>query len=176
MVRMPKRRDESSYDADYNAVKELRALANEHGIAIVLVHHLRKQEADDAFDTISGTLGLTGAPDTILVLKRDSSGGIVLHGRGRDLIEIEKAMTFNPDSCTWTIAGEIGEVRASNARKDILAAMRDIELPASPADIAAGANMKRENVKKLLAKMMDDGIIKKSDYGKYDLVGTPKYA
>jgi hypothetical protein len=169
MVRAPKKRDESNYEADYNAVKELRTLANELGIAIVLVHHLRKQEADDAFDTVSGTLGLTGAPDTILVLKRDGTGSIVLHGRGRDLIEIEKAMTFNPDSCTWTIAGELGDVRASNQRKAIIATMREIELPASPADIAAGANMKTPNVKKLLAKMTDDGTVKKCGYGKYDL-------
>ena len=54
-----------------------------------------KAIADDAFDTISGTLGLTGAPDTILVLKRESSGHFVLHGRGRDLVEIEKAMSFD---------------------------------------------------------------------------------
>jgi hypothetical protein len=169
MVRAPKKRDESTYDADYGAVKELRALANEHGIAIVLVHHLRKQDADDAFDTVSGTLGLTGAPDTILVLKRDSSGSIVLHGRGRDLVEIEKAMTFNPDACIWTIAGEVREVRTSNERKTILAAMREIELPASPTAIAAAANLKHGNVKKLLPKLMDAGLIKKCDYGKYDL-------
>jgi len=86
MVRMPNRKDQSTYDADYAAVKELRKLANEAGIAIVLVHHLRKADADDAFDTVSGTLGLTGAPDTILVLKRDTAGNVILHGRGRDLV------------------------------------------------------------------------------------------
>jgi hypothetical protein len=169
MVRAPKKAQESSYDADYGAVKELRALANEYGIAIVLVHHLRKQEADDAFDTVSGTLGLTGAPDTILVLRRDTSGNTVLHGRGRDLVEIEKAMNFNPDACTWTIAGEVRDVRISNERKAILAAMREIELPASPTDIAGAANIKPANVKKLLPKMMDDGTVRKCDYGKYDL-------
>ena len=41
----------------------------------MLVHHLRKADADDAFDTVCGTLGLTGAPDTILVLKRDTTAG-----------------------------------------------------------------------------------------------------
>jgi hypothetical protein len=172
MVRTPKKRDESTYDGDYNAVKELRALANEHGIAIVLVHHLRKQESDDAFDTVSGTLGLTGAPDTILVLKRDGSGHIVLHGRGRDLVEIEKAVTFNPDACTWTIAGEVRDVRTSNERKTILAAMREIELPASPTDIAGAANMKLTNVKKLLPKMINDGTARKCAYGKYGLAET----
>lgn len=85
MVRSPKKRDESPYEADYATVQELRTLAARHGIAIVLVHHLRKMDSEDAFDTISGTLGLTGAPDTILVLKRDTSGAIILHGRGRDL-------------------------------------------------------------------------------------------
>ena len=169
MVRAPKKRDETGYDADYNAVKELRALANQYGIAILLIHHQRKAEADDAFDTVSGTLGLTGAVDTILIVKRDSSGNMVLHGRGRDLVEIEKAMTFNPDACTWTIAGELSDVRASSARKDIIAAMREIELPASPAEIATAADMKPNNVKKLLLKMVQDGAVEKANYGKYNL-------
>ena len=60
-------------------------------------------DADDAFDTVSGTLGLTGAPDTILVLKRDGSGAVILYGRGRDIPELEKAITFNVESCTWNV-------------------------------------------------------------------------
>jgi RecA-family ATPase len=114
MVKAPKRRDESSYDADYAAVKELCTLANQYGFAIVLVHHLRKADADNAFDTVSGTLGLTGAPDSILVLKRDSSGTVILHGHGRDLAALEKAMAFNREACTWSIAGEIGETGRSH--------------------------------------------------------------
>jgi hypothetical protein len=169
MVKAPKKLAETGYDADYNAVKELRALANQYGIAILLIHHQRKAEADDAFDTVSGTLGLTGAVDTILIIKRDSSGNMVLHGRGRDLVEIEKALAFNADACTWTIAGEVSEVRASNARKNILAAMREIELPASPAAIATAADMKAVNVRKRLAKMAEDGLVEKADYGKYTL-------
>ena len=61
VVRPPNRKEQGTYDADYAAVKELRDMALEYGIAIVLVHHLRKAEADDPFDTVSGTLGLTGA-------------------------------------------------------------------------------------------------------------------
>jgi len=45
---MPNRKDQSTYDADYVAVKEVRKLANVAGIVIVLVHHLRKADADDA--------------------------------------------------------------------------------------------------------------------------------
>src|SRR5262249_44319705 len=106
MIRALKKIDESNYQSDYLALLELRALANEFGIAIPVSHHLRKAEADDPFDTISGTLGLTGAVDSILVLKRDSYGSYVLHGKGRDLVEVEKAMTFDRNACLWRVEGD----------------------------------------------------------------------
>jgi RecA-family ATPase len=167
MVRTPKKRDESSYDADYGAVKELRDLANKHGIAIVLVHHLRKAEADDAFDTVSGTLGLTGAPDTILVLRRDGSGNIVLHGRGRDLLEIEKALAFDRESCVWRIVGEASEVQKTNERTKILLAIDEASEPLGPRDVAAATGMREVNVRRLLTRMTKDGAIEKVAYGKY---------
>jgi hypothetical protein len=52
MVRMPNRKDQNSYDADYAAVKDLRDLGGKHGVAIVLVHHLRKAEAPAAIQTL----------------------------------------------------------------------------------------------------------------------------
>jgi hypothetical protein len=167
MVRAPKKREETNYDADYAAAKELRALASEHGIAVVLVHHLRKQDSDDAFDTVSGTLGLTGAPDTVLVVKRDTGGTIVLHGRGRDLVEIEKAMTFNGGACTWTIAGDARIVRMSSERQAILAALAEATEPLSPKDIAEASRMSVGSVKHLLRKMAADGAALKTGYGKY---------
>ncbi len=47
MVRMPNRKDQSTYEADYAAVKEVRKLANVAGIVIVFVHHLRKAECEE---------------------------------------------------------------------------------------------------------------------------------
>ena len=169
MVRAPRRRDESTYDLDYSAVKELRTLAAEYGVAIVIVHHLRKAEADDAFDTISGTLGLTGAPDTILVIRRDSSGAIVMHGRGRDLVDFEKAMTFNKDACTWTITGNASDARMSAERHAILEALKNGA--GTPADIADTAGLKRGSVRHLVLKMAREGTLKKTADGKYEAAG-----
>jgi hypothetical protein len=170
MVRAPKGRDQTQYEADYNAVLTLRALAAERGIAIVVIHHLRKMDSDDAFDTVSGTLGLTGAPDTILVLKRDQSGAIILYGRGRDLVEIEKAMSFDRATCTWTIAGEVQEARRSAARQKILDAMVELGEPAGPSEIAALARTTIGNAKQLLRKLVEAGIVCKPEKGKYALV------
>jgi hypothetical protein len=167
MVRTPKQRDETNYDADYRAVLDLRTLASKDGVAVVVVHHLRKAEADDAFDTVSGTLGLTGAPDSVLVLKRESNGNVVLHGRGRDLVEIEKAMLFNRDSCMWVILGDASETRVSAERKAVLNAMEGLPTPASPTEIAAAAELKPGNVRRMLARLAREGTVQRTERGRY---------
>lgn len=167
MVRSARKREETNYESDYMAVLELRQLANEFGIAIVLVHHLRKADSDDAYDTVSGTLGLTGAPDSILVLKRDSNGTIVLHGRGRDLIEIEKAMAFDAQTCLWRIAGDADAVRRSRERNAVLKAIQEANEPIGPNDVAAATGMKATNVRYLLGKLVEEGLLEKATYGKY---------
>jgi hypothetical protein len=40
------------------AIAGLHKLAHARGIAIVVIHHVRKMEADDPFDMVSGTNGL----------------------------------------------------------------------------------------------------------------------
>ena len=65
-VRPPKGRNQSDYDADYEGCEGLVKLAHEFaGLAIMIAHHTRKMDADDVFDTVSGTLGLIGGVDTI---------------------------------------------------------------------------------------------------------------
>jgi hypothetical protein len=170
MVRMPNRKDQSTYDADYSAVKDLRALAHQYNVAIVLVHHLRKAEGDDVFDTISGTLGLTGCPDTIMVIRRDSTSGTTLHARGRDLPDIEKAVKFDLETCVWTVLGNAGTVRQSDQRATIVEAMTEAgDEPLGPNQIAAITGMKSANVRYLLGRMKSDGIVRKAARGKYTL-------
>jgi predicted transcriptional regulator len=172
MIRTLKKTDESNYQSDYLALIELRKLAGEFGIAFVVSHHLRKAGAEDPFDTISGTLGLTGAVDSMLVLKRDSYGGYVLHGKGRDLAELEKALTFNRETCVWTITGEAVAVRRSSERQAVLDAIEEAKQPIGPNDIADTAGTKATNVRKLLRKLVNEGVIEKSTYGRYQLKGT----
>jgi hypothetical protein len=168
MVRAPNRRDLSAYDADYQAVKELRILAHEKGIAVAIVHHLRKAEADDAYDTVSGTLGLTGAPDTVMIIRRDGDR-TVLRARGRDLEEIERAVRFDTDTCTWIVLGEARDVRQSDERSAITEALTEAEEPLGPNQIAAVAGMRAGNIRRLLGKMKRDGVVAKTKRGKYAL-------
>ena len=169
MVRTPTRKDRNYYEADYESVRELRDPAAAHAIAIVVVHHLRKAEADDPFDTVSGTLGLTGAVDTILLLWREGNG-TVLAARGRDVEETTKAVMFNRENCTWSIIGDADAVKRSAEREAILKALAEAgEEPLSPHQVAMATGMKPTNVRKLMQSMKADGMIKAAKYGKYVL-------
>jgi RecA-family ATPase len=95
-VRSAKARMKAAYDLDYQSIAGLQDIARQRGIAIVVIHHTRKADADDAFDTVSGTLGLTGAADAILVLQK-RSGSITRHACGRDIEDSETALQFNKD-------------------------------------------------------------------------------
>jgi hypothetical protein len=136
-------------------------------VAIVIVHHLRKSVGEvDPFEKVSGTLGLSGAADTVLVLDRDASGA-TLYGRGRDIEEIETAVEFNKETNTWRVLGEAAEVRRTNERAAILSVLIDADEPISPRDIAAETGMPRNNVDQLLFKMAKAGEVLKSGRGHY---------
>ena len=74
------------YNEDYSALAGLQRFAGERGIAVLVVHHLRKAGADDFGDEISGTLGLTAAVDGYLVLRGDGND-VELCLRSRDIEE-----------------------------------------------------------------------------------------
>lgn len=166
-------RNTAAYDADYAAISGLQGLASKYSVAIVIVHHLRKNAADnDPFDKVSGTLGLSGAADTILIIDREGQG-IVLYGRGRDIEEIETAITFEKSSCRWRVMGSASEVRMSGARKTILEVLKGSSTAMSPADIAAETGMRPANVRQLLPKLVKEGGAMKAERGKYVLGLVP---
>lgn len=60
-----------SYANDYELIGKLKRFADENVVCVLVVHHTRKQQADDKFDRISGTNGLLGAADGALILEKE---------------------------------------------------------------------------------------------------------
>jgi hypothetical protein len=152
-----------SYDLDYEAIAELQKIASDTGVAILVIHHTRKGEADDPLDAVSGTLGLAGAADAVLVIDRKSDG-VRLYGRGRDVDEIDKAMLFDKATCRWTIIGETADVRRSKERQEILDVLVE---PTKLKDIAAVIGKPVKTVFRLLEKMAAKGEITRPSRGVY---------
>jgi len=167
--RKPANGKASLYSADYDAITGLQKIATDYGIAIIVLHHDRKSDADDAFDTISGTLGLPAGADTILIIKRRSNG-VTLFARGRDIEESETAMQFDKETCRWTILGKASEVQRSNERARVIAALRASVQPLSTKEIMIEADMPNRNAADvLLSKMVRDGEIERAGRGRYRL-------
>lgn len=163
---------QSGYDYDYDAVHQLQLLCADYpGLAIVLVHHLRKSEGgDDPLDAISGTLGLNAGTDSVLVLNRNGDG-LVLGGRGRDIDDVDKAMEFDKETCRWRVLGDREKVHSSSQRELVLAAMRAEGGAMTPGDIASEIDSSHEAVKKLLVRMHRAGEIRKVRRGLYVIPG-----
>lgn len=149
---------DSQYQADYEAMRGLHGLANRNGIAIIVVHHVRKADADDPFDTVLGSTGLTGAADATLVLT-NTSDGKVLYGRGRDLVEFEAAVAFDTDTCHWSDLGRPFEAYASETRKAIREALKAGML--TPKEIADFGDIDYDLCAKTLQRMAQGGEIGK---------------
>lgn len=163
-VRPPKKGNQDSYAADYEAIAPLQRYASEHRLAVVVVHHVRKAEADDPLEAVSGTNGLTGAADSVMVLDRNHEGA-KLYGRGRDIEEIEKAIRF--DKGKWEMLGDADDAKRSDQRRKVLVALKGSETPMKPDEIAHETGMAVGSVNQQLRALVRSGDAERIGYGQY---------
>ena len=166
-VRPPAGNRESMYAADYATAAPLQQLATEYGVAILLVHHTRKATSDDFLDAVSGTQGLAGAADAVLVLRRSrTAADAVLAVTGRDISEAEHALTFDPQLCTWRMLGDARVHALSPERRAILKVVTEAG-SLRPKQIAEASDVDYEVVKKLVVKMAEAGDLVTDGAGTY---------
>ena len=165
--RAPMTNRQNAYDQDYHALAKLQELATRRRITILVVHHTRKGSSDDPVEEISGTLGLAGAADGFLVLKRTSSGATLI-GRCRDTEDVDLAMQFSNEICRWTILGEAADVQRSEHKGRVLVALEEAGATGlTPSEIAAEVEgLRHENAKQLLRRMAKAAEVQ-SEQGRY---------
>lgn len=91
-----------SYSNDYEDIRPFKEYTDTHELALILVHHTRKDETGSPFDRISGTNGLLGAADGAFLLYSDKSGA-VLDFVGRDLPSQRYELNFDQERCLWEL-------------------------------------------------------------------------
>lgn len=102
-------REDSSYANDYEDIGQLKALADELGITVLLVHHNRKMRDSDPLNNPSGTTGISGALDTILVLDRSKreEDCATLYCTGRDVPTRQLDLRMKSgDTCAWELLSD----------------------------------------------------------------------
>ena len=114
---MPPAGNGSQYGHDYKVLSQLKATADAvPGSSLVIVHHTRKMDGGDFLDAVSGTQGIAGAADTVLVLKRERhEKRATLQVTSRDAAEGEYALTMT-NSGVWELDGADLESAAQSAQ------------------------------------------------------------
>ena len=92
----------NQYMDDYASLTQLKHLAEQFHLSILVIHHLRKTSATDVLDEITGSTSLVGVADTILVLKRErGQQEATLFVTGRDIVERSSSLTFDSVKTQW---------------------------------------------------------------------------
>jgi hypothetical protein len=181
-IKRQKRPGEESYLVDYEIGTKLKKLAAiAPGSTVLVVHHTRKAEAEDFIDSVSGTHGLAGSVDFVLVLKRKRlSNDAILSVTGRDIPEAEYALHAE-DGMLWRLDGDdlstaSDTVEKRRAAEKVGDRMMDVYLevraakgtPVSAVEIAGAlGDMDNDTAGQYLRRLAASGYISKAKRGLY---------
>jgi len=105
---------DNAYASDYGDISLIKDFADRHSLAVIVVHHIRKQNDSDVFNKVSGTTGLTGSADATFVLEKEkrASDTAKLYVTGRDTPYQEYTLRFQKRK-----AGGVAACERHNERK-----------------------------------------------------------
>ena len=174
-IRKPQKKSGHFYNEDYEALAPLQELAGKHKIAIIGVHHTRKTKADDVFDEISGTTGLTACADTLAVMTRTTGqADRILAIRGRDIADQKFAFKLSRDY-RWVLAGDAADFQDTDQRQAICDYLKRANCPVERAELMKALEGKiGKGMPVLIAKLVENGSIEKISRGIYASRGYQK--
>lgn len=113
---------ESAYAIDSREAGTLKKFADKHSIAVVLVTHTRKGiDPSDPFVNITGTFGVAGAADDMIVLTKEKRSDSLtkMSVTGRDVTYEEYPIIFDKNLCRWVRQGDSYELAAAQQENEI---------------------------------------------------------
>ena len=114
------------YASDYATMNIFKYFADSYKIVLILVHHTRKQGAEDSMQRISGTNGLMGGADGAMILEKPDRSQLeaTLTMTSRDFEDARILLHQNSDTMCWEFVG-FGDGTPEDPADPILAAVAD---------------------------------------------------
>jgi hypothetical protein len=171
-IRPPQTARANQYREDYQFGSSLKAIAD-LGATVLGVHHTRKGESEDFLESASGTNGLMGAADFVMVLTRGrNESNALLSITGRDVVEAGYDLVFddgiwNPNGTGLADAARQAQGPRLGTRMQSLLALvnsRDITTPAD-ADQPLGIDI--DTAGRYLRRLAEYGLIMRTGRGCY---------
>lgn len=101
-------KSETAYECDYRTGRDLKAYAEEHHLAIIVVTHTTKAiHIEDDMANVSGTNGVTGAADAVIVLSKENRTDVdaKMFIVGRKVRQSMHTIRFDDTACKWNYVG-----------------------------------------------------------------------
>ncbi len=151
-----------AYEVDVQDLARLQDLFRDRPVALLIVHHARKEASDDFLASVSGTYGLTGSADTIIVVRRKRLEKFgTIYTTGRDIADAEIAVEF--DGLTWRAApGALSS--ASFDRAEVYQVIEEAG-PIFPKAIADRIGKERTNVQHMVDGLVESGAVARTGKG-----------
>jgi hypothetical protein len=164
----------NAYEVDVQALSRLQDLFRNRATALVIVHHARKESTDDFLMSVSGTYGITGSADTIVVIRRkrlEAFGTLLV--TGRDVADAEISVRFA--GTLWEAAPD-ALPKASFERTEVYGVIED-RGPVFPQAIADAIGKSRTNVQNMVDGLVQRGAVARTNRGyvvaKVNIVSDP---
>lgn len=114
-----KKGESMTYNKEYDLLKNLGDVAHSTDTAIVLLHHTKKGSSSNKMQKISGTQGLSGAADNLIVMERPNDGAVLdLNVKGRDIDEHQFWLEFGTDEAFYKQLNDPPVSRSKQAKMD----------------------------------------------------------
>ncbi len=153
----------NQYTQDYEHMSPLKDLMDKRGCCGLALMHLRKGASEDVVEDVSGTLGIVGAADGMMILQRarnDNEAKVFV--TGRDVVDTELALRFDPDHLVWTNLGSAEEHVTGTLQLGIIEYLKRLNgSSAFVADIAAHLDQEGDNVRKVLHRLFDKRLVRR---------------
>jgi hypothetical protein len=162
-------KSERGYHDVYDMFTPLQELRKQHPFCLAMLTHLRKQDAEDVFDALLGSVAYQGAQDVLWVLERKPKDDFAfLHIRDKDAEEKTIALRFMDGH--WLYIGEGEEYEVSRDQRKIVKILADEKREMGIDEIRKAANWKEDKyhyIRNMLVAMVKDDMIHRTKYGKY---------
>ena len=159
--------DGHTYSSDYQDICQLKRFTDSRNLCLMIVHHTRKQQSEDRFDTISGTNGLLGAADGAFLLTKAkrTANDAMLDIAGRDQQDQRLHLVRNTKTLLWEMESaetelweeepdplleEVAKVVSEDNPKwegSVTALAKQIQYSASPISLAMKLNVCADRLK-----------------------------
>ncbi len=160
---------DATYSRDYAGMAHYKHIIP-NGCSLLFVHHTKKADEGDFLQALSGTNGLAGAADTIIVLKRDRlSKDATLSITSREMEEAEHHLNFS-ENAVWTI-GDRPEAKPQGGTTGaiITKVLQESPIALTRAEIASKAYVSIDSASGAIRRLKDQGTVIEPTQGRFTL-------